>query len=246
MTAQYENFPNPPIQEALLDFRVSFTALPSQEDIKKLIPLLASKYPVSKDLFRVNATFKLSEGVGSANQVSDFVGLRFESDNVGFVFQAQVDGFTISKLRPYRNWDELIGEAKELWAIYCEVLKPITIERIACRYINRIEVNELQFDFSDYLTAAPKVPENLPQGVSRYLTQIEIPVPNDKATVVLTQALEGVSNAPPVFLLDIDVFRVASYAAEGNEWWTDIDLLRPLKNQFFFENITEKAKALFR
>lgn len=246
MNRQYENFPNPPIQEALLDFRVGFVSPPTKEDVRNLLPLLARKYPISNDLFRMNATFELNQGVGSANHVSNFGGLRFESTERNFVFQAHVDGFTISKLKPYRNWDELVGEAKELWVNYFDVLKPLTIERIACRYINRIEVNERFFDFSDYLTAAPHVPEKLPQGVSRYLTQLEIPAPHEKATVIITQSLEGVSDAPPAFLLDIDVFKVESFIAEENSWWIELEKLRALKNQFFFENVTDKAKALFR
>jgi uncharacterized protein (TIGR04255 family) len=246
MNSQYENFPKPPIQEALLDFRVGFVNPPTQDDIKKLVPILARNYPVSNDVFRYNAPIAFGEGVGTTNQISNFGGLRFESTERNFVFQAHVDGFTISKLKPYRNWDELVNEAKELWKDYFGVLKPQTIERIACRYINRIEVNEKVFDFNDYLTAAPHVPEKLPQGVSRYLTQMEIPAPQEGATVIITQSLEGISDAPPAFLLDIDVFKVESFTAEESLWWVQLEKLRTLKNQFFFENVTDKAKALFR
>jgi uncharacterized protein (TIGR04255 family) len=246
MTLQFENFPNPPIQEAIVDFRVAFAAVPPKEEIGKLVPLLANRYPTSKDLMRMNATFEFNEGGGSANQQTNFGGLRFESTNDNFVFQAHVDGFTLSKLKPYRNWDELVGEARSLWAIYCEVLKPITIERIACRYINRIEINDRQLNFDDYLTAAPKVPENLPQGVSKFFSQIEVPAASESATVVVTQALEGVSSDSLAVLLDLDVSKIKSYTVNENQWWSELDRLRTLKNQFFFESITEKSKVLFR
>lgn len=246
MTTQFENFPNPPIQEALIDFRVGIVSLPTRELMKQLILQLGNDYPVNSEIVRLNATFAFDQGVGSANQTSSFGGLRFESPDRGFVFQAQVDGFTISKLKPYRNWEELLATAKDLWSIYRDVLLPTSIERIACRYINRIEVKENNFDLNDYLAAAPKIPENLPQGISRYLMQQEIPVPVENATVVFTQTLEGVYGAPSAFLMDIDVFKVASYAIDENQWWADLERLRLLKNRFFFESITEKAKALFR
>jgi uncharacterized protein (TIGR04255 family) len=243
---QFENFPHPPIQEALIDFRVGYPAVPNRDVMEHLKPLLADNYPVQSEIVQLTATIAYNDGVGSANQVSSFGGIRFESSERGFVFQAQVSGFTVSKLKPYGNWTELLDETKKLWAIYSRVLTPISIERIACRYINRIEVNSGHFDFNDYLTTAPNVPEKLPQGVSRYLTQMEIPVPDAKATVIITQALEGVSDAPPAFLLDIDAFKVASYAIEENTLWADLEMLRTLKNQFFFEYVTEKTKALFR
>lgn len=246
MVEQFENFPNPPIQEALVDFRVAFSVLPTQEEIRRLIPLLNTRYPNYSEITRINATIEFGVGGGTTNQQANFGGLRFESNSDNFVFQAQVDGFTLSKLKPYRNWAELISEATSLWDKYCEVLKPISIERVACRYINRIEINDRGLDFDNYLTAAPKVPLKLPQGVSRFLTQIEIPAPAEGTTVVVTQALEGVSNETPAFVLDLDVFKVMSYSINGNQWWSDLEQLRVLKNQFFFENITEKSKELFR
>ena len=246
MKKKREIFPNAPIQEALVDFRVRFDSPVSKEQFSKFNELLSGGYQDGKEIVRFNANFEFKEGIGSANHESNFAGLRFDSINNNFVLQAQVDGLTLSKLRPYRDWSDLIGETKAAWSVYLDLLKPKSIERIACRYINRFEVNSSAFDFGDYFVSAPEVPRGLPQGVSRYLLQLEVPAPRMQATVVLTQALEGVANSPPAFVLDIDVFKLRSYEIGDEKWWDDLDELGELKNQFFFESLTEKAKDLFR
>ncbi len=242
---KYENLANPPIQEALIDFRVRLRSS-SKDDFAKLSAVLSDRYQEGKEILLFNATFNLKDGQASSDHQSNFVGFRFESKANNFVFQAQSEGFTLSKLKPYRDWIELLAEAKRVWAIYRELLNPLSVERIACRYINRFEADSNVFDFSDYFTAPPEVPKILPQGVSRYLLQLEVPAPNADATVVVTQALEGVTSAPAAFVLDIDVFKVKSYEMQDEAWWDDLEQLRDLKNQFFFESLTKKTKDMFK
>ena len=78
-----------------------------------------------------------------------------------------MDGFTFSRLKPYETWENLRDEAYRLWQKYREITSPEII-RVALRYINKLEFPLPIKNFSDYLTAAPIVPAELPQGVSSF------------------------------------------------------------------------------
>jgi uncharacterized protein (TIGR04255 family) len=247
----FEQFPNAPVQEAIIDFRLTYKAPPTEESFSELAEKLIQSYPTKHQLQRHTSELQFGDGKSSTTHNSQFAGYRFESTERDFVFQAQVDGFTLSKLRPYKDWDNLVGETKRIWKIFRAAMKPVSIDRVACRYINRFEVRSGAFDLKDYFTKPPEIPDSLPpndlpQGISRYLVQVEIPVPGSRTVALFTQALENVSDQVVSFLMDIDVFKVETYEIDEEKWWGDIDNLRTLKNQIFFASITEKTKDLFR
>jgi uncharacterized protein (TIGR04255 family) len=240
----YDQLPRPPIQEAIFDFRLSFVTPPSRSDFSALSDALRTKYPHQEDLSRHRLQLTIESGNSHTSQASAFAGIKFQSEDKTFVFQAQTDGFTLSKLPPYQSWEDLIEEAKEIWLHYAKFMKPQSVHRVACRYINQFEVAVGSFELSEYLVSAPEIPSGLPQAVNRYFLQQEIPA-GDGAVVILTHALQPSTPATVAFILDVDVFKNSTYDVGKEEWWQDLEALRILKNQFFFMSITEKTKELF-
>lgn len=187
----------------------------------------------------------IESGNSQTSQASAFAGIKFQSEDRTFVFQAQTDGFTLSKLPPYQSWDDLINEAKDIWLKFNMYMKPQSLHRVACRYINQFEVPVGSFELSEYLVSAPEIPAGLPQAVNRYFLQQEIPA-GDGAVVILTHALQPSTPTAVAFILDVDVSKNSTYDVVKEEWWKDLESLRILKNQFFFMSITEKTRELFR
>ena len=157
-----------------------------------------------------------------------------------------MDGFTFSRLTLYETWELFRDEAYRLWEKYKEITAPV-ITRVALRYINKMEIPLPIKDFSDYLTAAPNVPEGLPQGVSSFLTRVVIHEPSIDAAAIITQALDQIVNLNvfPI-ILDIDVFKQRSEGINEEDAWDILEKLRHFKNEIFFKSITEKAKELFQ
>jgi uncharacterized protein (TIGR04255 family) len=241
-----EKLQHAPIQEAILDFRLNFAGLPDKASFAKLAASLKDLYPQGDDLSRHQAQIRIEGNNSQISQASAFAGVKFQSLDGLFVFQAQTDGFTLSRLQPYLSWENLLEEAKKIWPFFEEAMQPITLHRIACRYINQFEVPIGRFELNEYLVCAPEIPKDLPQGINRYFLQQEIPAPHCGAVVMLTQALEPSSTTAVQFIIDIDVFKVETYDIREQKWWTDLESLRELKNQFFFKSITAKAKELFK
>jgi uncharacterized protein (TIGR04255 family) len=100
-------------------------------------------------------------------------------------------------------------------------------------------------DFDEYLAAAPRVPEGLPQGVSSFLTRVVIHEPSVEANSIITQALESVVGEVVPIILDIDVFKLRPEGIEEESIWSTLENLRIIKNRIFFASITKKLKEMF-
>lgn len=97
-------------------------------------------------------------------------GVFFTSEDDKQTAQLRVDGFTLNRLKPYPNWDDLFSQAKMLWTLYIGVAQPVAVTRLALRYINHIQLPRETEDLSRYLRVPPQVPAELPQDVGAFLT----------------------------------------------------------------------------
>lgn len=247
--AVQRHLPRAPITEAVIDIQVK---LPHEVDVAKLKTMHASvfkEYPQAKERIRIGSEveFKLAEKSVKTTPINVLYGYQYISSDNKQVIQARLDGFTFSRLKPYETWENLRKEAYRLWEIYASLFSPERITRVALRYINCLEIPLPSIKLKDYLVAPPEVPEKLPQGLSSFLTRVVIPIPSLGATAIIIQALEGIRGTDVIpIILDIDVFKEAPFNANGKDAWGTIDKLRDLKNDIFFQSITEETTELFQ
>ncbi len=235
-----------PITEALIDLRVKLS--PEMQDVAHLERIheqIKEQFPERKSQYE--QIFEFHAGPSPTEKsVRNHVGYRLTSGDGKRVIQATVKGFTFSRLKPYETWENLRAEAYEIWKLYEETVRPEAITRVATRFINQIEISMPMRDFSDYLTAAPIVPEKLPQGLASYYTRLVLLDPATGAVAIVTQAFEPGANPQVVpVILDIVVYKEKSFENQVDAWDT-IDKLRPFKNLIFFESITDKTAELYQ
>ncbi len=252
--AEYAHLNKAPIVEALIDFRVKPKEGLQPSDLQPIQEKLKDRYPTQKSIHQVKAEFSVNVGDGAAPEIpirstsaSSSIGIRLDSVDGLRVLQAQIHGFTFSRLKPYDTWETLLEETKALWDLYVEVAAPVSLTRVATRFINRLELPLPIPEFEEYLTRPPVVPNGIPELVSEFLSRIVAHDTASGASVVVIQALETVvpgSNILPV-LLDIDVFKQANFDVNSNDYWELLSGFRKLKNTAFFGSITERTKELF-
>ncbi len=245
--ATIEHLNNAPIVEAVVDIKVK---LPPETDIATLESigeLISTQYPKKKKQLRFEGKLKFREGeLPEHKDVPASVhGYRYETEDEKYILQTRLDGFTFSRLSPYETWGNLRDESYKLWEHYVRVASPEIITRIALRYINRLELPLKMYDFDEYLSSSPTIPEGLSQEVSSFLTRVVIPEKNIGAHALVTQAFESVTGDTVPIILDIDAFMKGEYGIERKAW-DDIEKLHDFKNRIFFEFITEKAKELYK
>ncbi len=240
------HLPNAPIREALVDLQVTLPQEATIELLDTCHEQLNTKYPIRKSVkigtFGVNWEDDQPPKTSVDHSV---LGYRYESEDHANVLQIRTNGFTFSRIENYTTWEDMIREARELWEIYADATSPQQITRVATRYINVMRLPLPINDFQNYLTAPPQVPENLPQGISSFLTRIVLPEPHINAVGIITQALESIEPEAVPVVLDIDTFVTRPFDVENNEYWNCLDQLREFKNRIFFGSVTEEAGGLF-
>ncbi|MFH0873215.1 MAG: TIGR04255 family protein [bacterium] len=232
-----------PITEALVDIRVKLGPETDLSTLQSVCALVANEYPEKRERIRLES--KIEFKTMKSETTSGVDGYLCTSSDKKQVVQVRLDGFTFSRLTPYETWENLRKVAHRLWQLYVGATSPELVTRVALRYINRLEIPLPIRDFSDYLTAPPTIPQNLPQGLISFLTRNVIREPSLDFVAIISQSLEPVeaSNVVPV-ILDIDVFREVQHSVGATEIWETIDQLRGFKNKIFFESITEKTVEL--
>ncbi len=246
---EHRQYNNPPIKEALIDIRVAVQKDVELENLSLLHEKIQEEFPVKKTMQEGQFSVLVdtaSEQPPEAISKHRILGYRYESEDGGKVAQFRVNGLTYSRVGAYTSWEDMRDEAKKLWVLFLEAVPAETVTRIATRYINVLPVPLPFIDFSDYLTAPPEIPEELPQALSQFLTRVVVPNPDIGAIAVITQALENVKPDTAPIILDIDVFTEKSVDVDDSEYWVQLEKLRVFKNDIFFSSITENTDGLFK
>jgi uncharacterized protein (TIGR04255 family) len=235
-------YSNSPIKEAVFDIQVTGLDNITQEDIEILHELIKINYPQKKKTLNIFGDFEIKDNSEITNNTkTQFKGIIFSNEKNNRQVQFRVDGFTLNFLAPYSNWEEFYNEALFLWNIYFNAFKPKNINRIALRYINKIDIPLPLESFQEYITNMPPIPKSLPQFYNGFFMQIQVPCKNEKYTALITETIETPTKYLVPFILDIDIFKEINNDFE----FTDFNYIRSMKNLIFEDFITDKTRILF-
>ena len=239
-----KHYSRAPITEALIDLRAE---LPDGVTLATLIDVHSSikaDYPMRQDFLMVQGQMVAGASVGATASQTQ-IGYIFSSSDQKQIFQARLDGFTFSRLAPYDRWETFRKEAQRLWSIYQSVTKPKRINRLALRYINRLDLPLLFEYFKDYLRTVPEVSPELPQGLSGYFMQLQIPQEDLSSLLILNQAVIPAPMPDVVsVLLDIDLFREIDLPDDYSALWDVLEQLHTRTDQVFEACITDRTREL--
>lgn len=248
MTRQ-RHLPHAPITEALIDIQVvpreGLTFARLQDSISTPEFGYYVKNPIAEGTFG----FMLkSDGTQPETTVQAAqIGLRLHSHDEKYVAQCRVSGLTLSRLPPYEEWPTLIREARRVWAVYTERLRPTRVTRVATRFINNLQLPLNQGEsYQKYLHKLVDVPDEAPQAVEAFLQRFQLVDVNSHARVILTLALDKPDPGTRVpVILDIDAFALTDLELSDPAVWDILENLRTLKNRCFFSTITEMTAELY-
>lgn len=235
-----------PITEAVIDLRVAFPSEVSLAALAGMHSSIAADYPNQEALLVVQGEMMLGASFeATASQAQ--IGFGYASSDRKQIIQARIDGFSFSWLAPYERWELFRDEAKRLWEIYQTTIRPTVINRLAVRYINRLDLPLPVKDFKDYLRAFPEVPSDLSESLNGYFMQLQIYKPEIEATLFLNQAIIPPSSDSVVsILLDIDLFRFCDFSVETTVFWEILESLHEKTNQIFEACTTDETRELIK
>lgn len=248
---QFEYLPRAPIVEAVIEFRARAEAGWDLGNIPVHLESSLHDYPKQRSLLQgsITAQFRATPDAHPETQVEHgWVGVQAESADGRHVAKFTRDAFSLSRLAPYEDWDRFKAEAFRLWDVHCSLAKPLDVQRIGVRFINRLEAPKgPDFSFSDYFVGLGEPPSGLPMAGFLYRDSLGVPGHPYFVTVIRTfQQPEQENPATIALLLDIDAYCPEPSSVEASILEQRLADLHWLKNRVFFGSLTEKALGLCR
>lgn len=239
-------YPRAPVTEALMDIRVQPRDDLNVDELREL-----SKGTDGEDFAAVNDQYRIDAAISPGSPPTQTttpikIGFQFRNASADKIIQAQLDGWSFSKLAPYDCWEKFQTQGRELWNIYRDIARPKQIMRVAVRYINRLDLPLPFDDFKKYLRTVPEISPELPQGLSNFFLQAQIPQFDLEATLVINMTIV----TPPIdtvasIILDLDLFRTANPPQTEEQIWEYFEKLRSGKNRAFEACITDAMRERF-
>jgi len=235
-----------PITEAIIEIRWQLKAGTTLADFERIHEAEKGTYPAVRKRLQALGLMELGPRVTASASQEQTAFLYISADEKQ-IYQARLDGFAFSRLAPYESWQPFQAEARRLWNIHREALKPVAITRLAVRYINRLDLPGERVEMKDYFRLSPEVPPELPQSMSGFLLRVQLPQEDLKAQLVVNQTI-----IPPVkpqsvaVILDLDLFRDNDVPNDDNDIWAFFESLHERKNEVFENCITNPTRELIR
>ena len=237
---EFPKLTRPPLREALIDIQLSpelpATVLPKFQPPKG--------FPVVRPLIQSQLQFKIEADKPVKPEVisEGLLGQRYEREDNSEIVQFRRNGMTYSILKNYPGWNVLSDSAREMWQSFLSTVGPVSVRRLAVRYINAIDI-PAGSDYDEYLTTGPQVPKSAPPVVNSFMQRVVIPFEKEAAIAIFTQALEPPNTAA---ILDIDVFTDCSIDGSSPDIWSKLLSLRGTADKIFFASLTEKVLNSYR
>jgi len=213
--------------------------------LEPVYDLIRADYPKREEVMFFQGQFVMRpDAAPTATQTKQ--GYLYRSSDGKYVLQTRINGFTLSRLPPYENWDSFRSEARRLWVIYKHIAKPVRATRVAVRSINRIDIPPFT-ELKDYFKTFPEVSPDLPQSLTGYVMQLLIAQEDLGGMLSLIQAIVPPPRREVASInLDIDLYKESiSEFASDTEIWEFLEVLRDRKNKVFEGCITDNARDLF-
>lgn len=243
----------PPIREAVLAIRTEPVA-DVDSDLKLLVPnAIDRNYPGRRQQFTVKARvgpLEVDAEVEHKTEHSIIAELRDSADETRTV-SVRRDGASLSALRgQYEDWQEFVAEFKDIWAEYRDHNSAKRIVRISTRFINEIDLpydSGTSLQLEDWLINPPKVPVGMPDKLSRFTIQIEIPCDDSFRALVNTVSAGTTEDGQHLrVIFDIDVTKHVDLGVADGSFDKELRQLREIKNLAFFGSLTSKTVEQYK
>ncbi len=247
----HRRYKNPPIDEAICEFRFE----PSQEwdptiPGKLHVELLEEYSGKPQEQRALGLEWNAQERQMSYNEGLARVQLATEDGTrrVG----VGPDVLSVHMLRPYHDpnrpktsgWGEFRKRIKQALDSLWIVVQPLGVRRVGLRYINRIFVPQETAKVNEYLRSALPQVNGLPHSPNGFVSRAEYIYPDGIRLILSQGTIEAPANHSG-YLLDLDVIWENPAYITREDALARADDLRAREREIFESVITVKARELF-
>ena len=258
MSMQYKN---PPIREAVCEFRFHFEGAVDIAIPGLVFGALRGEFPDRKHdtetAGQLGITFgsiRLGDPQGGSPQVrmGEAIrvgqGLRFwREDSVDGLIVVRQDRMSISHYAPYRSWEAFQPDILLAFEAHKTEAKPDSIQRVGLRYINDIHFQEEFIDLEEFFNYYPNLGETLPQDYSNLSMVVQFEFEEGRDRLRLGLSTRPIPESTGLIAqLDLDYALTVPGAISSDNVAGWLDTAHQHLGDVFELCLTDKARDLFQ
>jgi uncharacterized protein (TIGR04255 family) len=245
----WNNLNNPPVVVALFQLKYNSSGL-KLNDFLKFDAQLKHNFPIRRDNIQVGIDLGGSSiplGVSKITGTSDAQIGSYVYCSVDQKIKLEISQDTITYIdeRPYQGWSNFKESALKSLMIVAEVLNKIEVIRTSIRFINRFTFDNFDKPQEYFKTLISSSEDNqLPYPLRQYGFRLLMDIPNTDTNSIVNQNVENVLNNSYIYTFDIDVLDKQHLIFDKETLAQNMEILREIKNEIFFGNVTQKTLDL--
>jgi uncharacterized protein (TIGR04255 family) len=233
MSQSFPKLTKAPITEAMFEIAALVEPDKLVSGSQAFHSAIRAEFPESREMRA--AEFTMDQESQEASERSISHGTVYWSQARDKAVQARPNGFSLSHVGNYSNWESIREDAQRNWQIYWEKFLPNLPTRCSVRFINRLEIPAAS-DWADSLNTRPEWPDSLQVISNGLFLRLNCQFEEANATILQASAAQE-GDIIPVFL-DINVASIDPIVDVAGMWRT-FETLRRVKNQCFYSSIKE-------
>jgi len=246
-----KQYTNPPVTEAVCEFRLSPDTGWDLTVSGLLYEKLRGEFSIKEQrLFSALQISQGPEGLHQQNKTEERVLFFNESRNVFVQVGARL--LAINCLKPYPGWNDFSVYIEKAFDALKGVIEIKGLQRLGLRYINHIEIsssNEINgVDIDDYFEFRPFLGPGLPQRLEEFLLgcTLQYEQRRDLCKIALSRSIPNLSSSH-AFSLDLDYYMAMPMAVSIDQALKWVDETAHMNLETAFEGcITGKLREIFQ
>lgn len=238
----------PPVAMALfqLKFESSNIAL---ENFNQCDSLLKKKFPIRKDNVSVGINLQNSSlPLGKSNikgtsdaRLSSYVYVTTDQKEKLEISEGTV---TFIDEMKYTGWDDFKQKVISILSTLSQTLDNIEISRVSIRFINRFSFPDFSNPQEYVTTIISNNTGETTYPIRQYGFRLQYDIPETNVYAIVNQNVEKNLDDKYSYVLDIDVLDRQSILFQLDTISDNLEKIREIKNDLFFESITKKTVEL--
>jgi uncharacterized protein (TIGR04255 family) len=235
---------NPPIAEALVEFRFGRTR-PWAEVEGPLLEFFAKTHTGEKrkmETYQVQSEWKA--GTVATQASSNFSRWILPNGSGTRLLGIGPEVLSVHVVAPYPGWSQFRPAVDEAFARYAEIAEPQSLTRVVVRYIDQILIPE-GVALKEYFRALPDKLPSQPEALTSFQVTTESIDPLSGIRSLLT-LVTGPSTGDHRRVIIYDLNLTRDLPTDAPLAWGDVvELLHARQKAIFEESITDKMRKLF-
>ena len=151
-----EGYRKPPIVEAVID--IQFADETPIEQLRQLAKKMSDNYPFASEEIEAAISIGIQPGISVLQRPAR---MKLSATDVSDQLLLGLRNFTGSRLAPYLGWQQFQERTLRDWHVAKSALKWRKVARVATRYINRIDIPNVNIKTEEYIRLLIVIPPEL-------------------------------------------------------------------------------------